>query len=287
MAEILFFTGKGGTGKTTLSTINAINKSLKNKKVLLVSIDPAHSLSDILKIAKYSDEQMKNLTIIEIDIQKEAENYIKNALDLISNFITGASVKKIETMIEQLTQSPGSEEAVIMETISKIIKREEGKFDYIIFDTAPSGHLLNLIKDIYYSGILLETIYKESGRIFHLKKLQGKELPDIPSIIKERYERIKKVGEYIKDKKAKFVIVMNPDYLSLEETKRLVKNLENMNASIKAIVVNKIFGKNFPEEHVENQQGVIKEIENTFKNYELIKVNYLNMNDIFSLNIDL
>ncbi len=276
MAELLFFTGKGGTGKTTISTLTAITKSLQDKKTLLVSIDPAHSLSDILHIAKSLGINTQNINFIEIDIHHETQSYIRNALKTISRFISREALSKVEGMVKSLAYSPGSEEAVIIEVISKIIKYENNNYDVIIFDTAPSGHTIRLIKDIYSSGKLLKTIYEESKKIAHLKDISGKQekLGDIPALIKERSDRLKDLEKLIKGGTAEFVVIMNPDLLSFEETKRLVKSLEKIDAKIKALIINKIFTEEFPSKYVEEQNSIIKKIEEYFKDYKIIRMNY-------------
>jgi len=117
MEEIAFFTGKGGTGKTTLSLIKAL-KAREGKSVLLISIDPAHSLSDILDEAKVRIPD--NMDIIEIDIARETEEYIRNALNVIRNYIKGDTYERVKRVIESVAQSPGAEDTALIDFLSRL-----------------------------------------------------------------------------------------------------------------------------------------------------------------------
>ena len=289
MAEILFFTGKGGVGKTTISALTAIERSSKGNKVLLTSIDPAHSLSDIFEMAKSEKINLENIDHVEIDIHKETEKYIRNALDTISKFISGDTFSKVKNIVESLAFSPGAEDAVLLEVISRLIFQEKKNYDVLIFDTAPSGHTIRFLKDMYNSGRLLEHIYEEAKTIFHFKKISGVNTGsvDIPSLIKDRTERIKGLWNLIKERKIEFIVVMNPDFLSFQETKRLINELENSEIYIKAIFINKIFTDEFPVEYVKEQRYIIKRIEECFNSYRLIKVGYFDGKRLLRYKLDL
>ncbi len=272
MKEIIFFTGKGGVGKTTLSIISALKKAKEGKRVLLISIDPAHSLSDVLDEAKVTVPN--NMDILEIDILKETKKYIRNALDNIRKFIGSETFKKVKETVESVTESPGTEDAVLIDFLSRLVVEKADKYSSLVIDTAPSGHTLRFLRDISSAGSLLELISKEARNIEHLKNLSGtlKGNIEISNILKERYERIRKLDITIKKGNTYFFVVMNPDYVSFMETKRLIESLERLKLKIGAVVINKIMPSHIPEEYRGDQEEIINRAEREFGRFKIIKV---------------
>ncbi len=275
MKEIIFFTGKGGVGKTTLSLISALKRAREGKKVLLISIDPAHSLSDILNEAKVTVPN--SMDILEIDILKETRKYIRNALENIRKFIGSETFKKVKETVESLAEAPGTEDAVLIDFLSRLVVEKGDKYSYLIIDTAPSGHTLRFLRDISSAGSLLELISKEAKNIEHLKNLSGtlKGNVEISNILRERSERIRNLDTVIKKGNTYFFVIMNPDYPSFMETKRLIENLERLNLKIGAVVINKIMPSNIPEEYRGNQEEIINRAERELGRFKIIKVLFI------------
>ncbi len=275
MEEIIFFTGKGGVGKTTLSLISAFKRAKEGKKVLLISIDPAHSLSDVMNEAKVVAPN--NMDILEIDILKETQKYIRSALENIRKFIGSETFEKVRKTVESVAESPGTEDAVLIDFLSRLVVEKADKYSSLIIDTAPSGHTLRFLRDISSAGSLLEFISKEARNIEHLKNLSGtlKGNIEISNILRERYERIRKLDITIKKGNAYFFVVMNPDYVSLMETKRLIESLEKINLKIGAVIINKIMPSHIPEEYRGDQEEIIRRAEREFGRFKIIKVPFI------------
>jgi arsenite/tail-anchored protein-transporting ATPase len=143
--RFLFFTGKGGVGKTSLSCAAALIMADQGKRVLLVSTDPASNLDEMLG-AKLSDQPVaipgaQNLFAMNIDPDKAAEDYRLRVLEQLG---PGAAEAERDTVREQLSGVCTTEIAAFDEFVG-LLAGDAAEYDHVIFDTAPTGHTLRLL----------------------------------------------------------------------------------------------------------------------------------------------
>ena len=143
--RFLFFTGKGGVGKTSISTAVAIKLADAGKKVLLVSTDAASNLDEMLGV-KLSNQAavvpgVPGLELINIDPDAAAQGYRQRVVDQMGAAATQA---EIGTVREQLSGACTTEIASFDE-FSSLLAESNSQYDHILFDTAPSGHTLRLL----------------------------------------------------------------------------------------------------------------------------------------------
>ena len=141
----LFFTGKGGVGKTTIACAVALTLADRGKSVLLVSTDPASNLDEMLGVA-LSDRPRAiagapGLFAMNIDPTRAAEDYRRRVMEQLDERTTEA---ERATVREQLSGACTTEIAAFDEFVG-LLTTEPGQFDHIIFDTAPTGHTLRLL----------------------------------------------------------------------------------------------------------------------------------------------
>ena len=146
--EVLFFGGKGGVGKTTCASATALAASRAGKRVLLVSTDPAHSTSDIFERAIGADpvEIAPSLHAMEIDATTESQRYVAGVKAHIQELFGHAILKEANRQIDLAATMPGAEEVALFDRMGALIRGEDDRFDLIVFDTAPTGHTLPLIR---------------------------------------------------------------------------------------------------------------------------------------------
>ena len=141
----LFFTGKGGVGKTSLSTAAALTLAGAGKRVLLVSTDAASNLDEMLGIELRNTPVpvpgAPGLSVLNIDPDDAAESYRQRVLAQMG---TGASAEELSTVREQLSGACTTEIASFDE-FSSLLSDDAELYDHIVFDTAPTGHTLRLL----------------------------------------------------------------------------------------------------------------------------------------------
>ncbi|MDP3672645.1 MAG: arsenical pump-driving ATPase [Telluria sp.] len=146
--RFLFFTGKGGVGKTSLACASAMFLAGEGKRVLLVSTDPASNVGQVFRVAIGNRitgiEAVARLAAIEIDPQAAAQAYRERIVGPVRGLLPDAIVKGIE---EQLSGACTTEIAAFDEFTDLLTdKNLEADYDHIVFDTAPTGHTIRLLQ---------------------------------------------------------------------------------------------------------------------------------------------
>jgi arsenite-transporting ATPase len=147
-ARILFFTGKGGVGKTSLACAAAVSLADRGKRVLLVSTDPASNLDEVLGVrlsgVPLAVHGVDGLFALNIDPEAAAARYRERVVGPYRGVLPDASVRSME---EQLSGACTVEIAAFDE-FTKLLgdAQATAEFDHVIFDTAPTGHTLRLLK---------------------------------------------------------------------------------------------------------------------------------------------
>jgi arsenite-transporting ATPase len=239
--EVLFFGGKGGVGKTTCASATALAASRRGRRVLLVSTDPAHSTSDIFErpIGPEPVELLPSLYGLEIDGASEAARYVTNVKSQIAALFGHAILKEANRQIDLASTMPGAEEVALFDRMGSLIRGEDERFDLIVFDTAPTGHTLRLIR----MPELMEAWIKALSR--SRRAMLGVEQDDrqdpIMISLSERLERLRELrARLLSGRTTAFALVLVAERLPIEETARAVAQLEEAGIKIGALVVNRI-----------------------------------------------
>src|SRR6185436_12206719 len=126
----------------------ALAASRAGKRVLLVSTDPAHSTSDMFErpIGPEAVPLLPNLHGLEIDGAFETSRYVKTVKEQINGLFGHHILKEASRQIDLAASMPGAEEMALFDRIGSLIRGEDERFDLIVFDTAPTGHTLRLIR---------------------------------------------------------------------------------------------------------------------------------------------
>jgi len=284
MSKILFFGGKGGVGKTSCSSAFAVNKVNEGNKVLLVSTDPAHSTSDLFerKIGSKIISLRENFDALEIDPQKEADEYIDMIRGNKSQIISPIILDEMNQQLDAARVSPGSHESALFDRMIQIINEVSNDYDYIIFDTAPTGHTVRLLSLPEMLGAWMETLLKKRRKSMALKKMvdraKGKTSDEDPiiKILMKRKANLEKARRIMMDEKSlSFVFVMNAERLPIEETKKAVQLLKKYHIPVKYLVVNRILPESedsFWKSKKANEVKYLEEIHEEFKVSHIYKI---------------
>lgn len=251
----LFFTGKGGVGKSTLSSAFGYQLSESGYKVLIVSLDPAHNLGDIFasrlknKAMKFTD----SLSLAEVDLAKASKKYLKENTKVFEEVYGYLKVLNMDKYFNILKYTPGMEENAALIEIERIFS-EGTDYDYIIFDTPPTGITLRImaLPSITINWLeqligIRKQILDKRYTIKHIRdgqmspeKLEYKESDD--TVIKKLYKMHDKyinLDALIKGENNTVSVVFNPDYLSLKESERLLMSLDELNIPVRLTYNNK------------------------------------------------
>ncbi|KYH35456.1 arsenical pump-driving ATPase [Clostridium tepidiprofundi DSM 19306] len=288
MNKIVFFGGKGGVGKTTCSSSFALSCANKGMKTLLVSTDPAHSISDIFetKIGYKIVNIRENLDALEISSEIECKNYMNRVKANLKNVVSPVIVKEIKKQIDAAAISPGTEEAALFDKMIEIIIDKSEEYDKIIFDTAPTGHTVRLMSLPELLGAWLNSLIlkrKKALELMQMAQNAGKKNKDeiendaVIKILKKRYDNMQKARAIITDNdKLSFVFVLNAEKLPIEETKKAVNILDKYKIKVDSLIVNRILPDDIKDEFWINKKELekkyIDEIYETFKGKKIIKI---------------
>merc|ERR1719502_143654 len=252
----IFVGGKGGVGKTTTSTSLALRiarrleEEAAGGKVLVVSTDPAHNLSDAFG-QKFGRDPVAvagvpNLFAQEVDAAANVEE-----LAAVDDGADADGMGGLTSMLSELTTAiPGIDEAMSFAELMKQVTHMD--FSVIVFDTAPTGHTLRLLSfptTLERAFSKLMGLKSRFGGLFsQFGAMMGGDMPDEDMLLgrlEETREVIEKVNMQFKDPaRTTFVCVCIPEFLSLYETERLVQELSKFEIDTHNIVVNQVL---FPD----------------------------------------
>src|SRR5690625_1256135 len=133
--KIIFVGGKGGVGKSTTSAAIALESAKRNNKTLLISTDPAHNVGHIFekKVGGETTIIAENLFAIEIDPEKETNQYIKTVKSNIKGVVQPTMMEEVHRQLDTAKISPGADEAALFDKLISIILEESADFDKLIF----------------------------------------------------------------------------------------------------------------------------------------------------------
>ncbi len=278
--KLVIFGGKGGVGKTSCAIATALALSEKFK-TLLISTDPAHSVSDCLeqeigfKVVKVDGTD--NLSAIEV-VADEALSVFKAAhhSELKKLLVTSTSFDN-EDIDDMLTLSiPGIDEIMSFKTIIDFI--DEGEYEKYVVDTAPTGHALRLIS----SPKLLDAWIKVAAKMrwkyrYMITSFSGSYKQDeVDTFLLSLKRTVKRIENILKDEtKCEFIPVCIPEAMAIMETVRLLADLRKSQINARQIIVNNVMVSDdcgFCKRRKAGQEKYIQQISEIFDNLNRAEV---------------
>ncbi|MDZ7773487.1 MAG: arsenical pump-driving ATPase [Balneolaceae bacterium] len=228
----IFFTGKGGVGKTTLACATAVKLADEGNRVLLISTDPASNLGDVLQ-SNVNDkvqpiEGVSGLEAINIDPEIAAEEYRNRTLEPLEDVLGADQLNKIR---EELSGACTTEIAAFDEFSRFVAGEHEGEdYDIVVFDTAPTGHTLRLLE------------LPAAWSSFIDKNPEGASCLGPTSSLKSSKELYEKVVSRLRDGDATTVyLVSRPETSALKEAARSSRELDDLGLSSQLLLINGYF----------------------------------------------
>ncbi|MBI4795025.1 MAG: ArsA family ATPase [Deltaproteobacteria bacterium] len=260
---LLFFGGKGGVGKTTCASAAALRfaRRFPRGNFLLVSTDPAHSLTDII-----GDFQPPgNLKILEFNAQESLETFKDRHQGKLAEIATRGTFLDDHDIRGILNLSlPGLDELIPLLVIAEWV--ETRTFDLIVVDTAPTGHTLRLLaapKLIRTWLKALDTLLAKSR--FMKQRFRRAHQPDgLDRFLMELAAAVKQMEGLVRNPRAcRFVVVMLAEEVVINETLKLLGELKRLHIPVTELLVNRLYPENscpFCTEGRRRQQRLLEEL---------------------------
>jgi arsenite-transporting ATPase len=286
----LMFGGKGGLGKTTFSATTAYWLAKQGFKVLVFSVDPQASLSDIFKrdiFGKGPVEIMPNLFAQEIDADKRIKDYQNEIRQKIRDMYGLEEVpEEIENYIQAASAEPAMEESAIFDAVVDIVVG--GEYDYYIYDLVPLGHAL------YY--LSMASVYDEWIDKITALRTEMEEYAKVASVMKRNKESeedmILKELQYIKHRintssgiltdreKTAFFFVLVPEEMIILDTQKAATLFAKFDVPLSGYIVNRVIPPELASQHIPDylrnrmamQNGYLDKIDKTFGSEVLMRV---------------
>ena len=259
MEKFVFFGGKGGVGKTTVSSAYAHRCATAGAETLLVSTDPAHSTADVFDQAFDDDptpvEGYDSLSVMEIDPDRAVDEHLMEIKRTMGDQVSPSIVNDIDRQIELAHRTPGAHEAVLFDRFIEVMRGADA-YDRVVFDTSPTGGTLRLLSLPEYLGGWIDRLLskrEESVKLFERAALGDREPrrsrvgDPIIARLRERKKKFEFAGETLRESSS-FYLVMNPDQLSLRETRRAVDSLREQDLEVSGLVMYRLTPEPDPEE---------------------------------------
>jgi arsenite-transporting ATPase len=287
--RIIFFAGKGGVGKTSVAAATGIKAAEMGHRTVIMSLDVAHSLSDIFDLEKDLLDQnkgkpikvSKNLWIQELDIQEEIEKNWGDIHKYISTLLNRAGLDEI--LAEELALLPGMEEVSLLLYINRYVR--ENQFDVVLLDCAPTGESLRFISIPTALEWYIKKLFKMERTIVKYVRPIVERAYDVPlpgddyfDAIEYLFERLRGVDQILVDPEITTVrLITNPEKIVLKETQRAFMYFCLYKMSIDGIIMNRILPDNvkdkFFQDWRKSQQLYMEKAEEYFSPIPIFPVN--------------
>lgn len=254
LTQYIFFTGKGGVGKTSVACATAVGLEDAGNKILLVSTDPASNLQDVFDMPLDNKgtviKEVPNLTVINLDPEQAAQEYKESVIGPYRGKLPESVIVSME---EQLSGSCTVEIAAFNEFSDVITNAEKSKnFDYIIFDTAPTGHTLRMLQLPSAWDTFIDENTTGASCLGQLSGLEDR---------KEVYKQA--VATLSDGTKTTLYLVSRPDETPLKEVERSSSELLDLNIKAQRLIINGVLesyeeSDNISRQLYERQQKALK-----------------------------
>ncbi|MDD1773883.1 MAG: ArsA family ATPase [Methanomassiliicoccales archaeon] len=244
--RVIIYTGKGGVGKTSVAAATALRSARAGHRTIVMSTDAAHSLADSLEVPLSGEIRHieENLDAIEVDVVHELETRWNEVQKYVSDFLQSQGLGEVNA--KEMTVWPGME---LMSALFYVWEFYDSKmYDVVILDTAPTAETLRLLSFPEMSDWYFDKLYKIFKNTLKLAratvgKFMKTPLPsnEVLKDIEKIRDRLRSVKEILTDPTITSVrLVVNPERMVINETKRAFTYLCLYNLTVECLVVNRL-----------------------------------------------
>jgi arsenite-transporting ATPase len=280
----ILYTGKGGVGKTSVAAATARRCAAAGLRTIVLSTDPAHSLSDSLEadLASHPTPVGDLLWGQEVQAQEEMERHWDAVSGWLGELLAERGVDPISA--DELTVPPGMDELFSLLQIKA--HHESGQFDAIIVDCAPTGETLRLLSFPDVASWWLEKVFPWERRLYAAARPFARSLLDIPMPSEAVFDDVKRLvqnlvamNDILRDRSRTSIrLVMNPDRMVIKEAMRTFTYLNLYGYLTDAVIVNRVFPAELAEGYFAgwraNQQEQMELVRSAFSPVPILTAPY-------------
>jgi arsenite/tail-anchored protein-transporting ATPase len=280
----ILYTGKGGVGKTSVAAATARRCAAAGLRTIVLSTDPAHSLSDSLEAALGSAPTLVSERLYgqEVQAQEEMERHWEAVSGWLGELLAERGVDPVSA--DELTVPPGMDELFSLLQIKA--HHESGDYDAIVVDCAPTGETLRLLSFPDVASWWLEKVFPWERRLYAAARPFARSLLDIPMPGEAVFDDVKRLVEnlvamngILRDRSHTSIrLVMNPDRMVIKEAMRTFTYLNLYGYLTDAVVVNRVFPAELADGYFagwrENQQEQMKLVQSAFSPVPILSAPY-------------
>jgi arsenite-transporting ATPase len=243
----ILYTGKGGVGKTSVAAATALATARSGLRTIVMSTDPAHSLSDSLECGLGPQPVLvaENLWAQEVQAEAEMERHWQAVQRWLGGLLSDRGVDRI--LAEELTVPPGMDE--IFSLLQLKAHHESGDFDVIVVDCAPTGETLRLLSFPEVARWWLEKVFPWEKRLLTAARPLARTVLDLPlpgnDVLAEVQDLVRNLidmSDILRDRSRSSIrLVMNPERMVIKEAQRTFTYLNLYGYLTDAVVVNRVF----------------------------------------------
>lgn len=290
--RIILFTGKGGVGKTTLSAATALGAARAGTRTLILSTDPAHSLSDALGVALSPEPQeiAPRLFAQEVDVYYSMKKHWENVRQLMLATFRFQGVENV--VAEELSALPGMEEASAFLWLEE--HYQEGAYDLIIIDSAPTGETLSLLSlpQVTQSWVMKAfpgQRFAMRGFGAMVRNMTGIPLDRGLDELERLFDKLERIQKIMQDPAVTSIrIVLNPERMVIREAQRALTYLQLYGYNVDAVLINRVFPEAARqggfEAYLDRQSDYLQEIHESFEPLPIFQLEHQGQ-EVFGLEL--
>jgi len=270
--RILLFSGKGGVGKTSVAAATGLRLAAQGKRTLVMSVDPAHSLSDSFDLGEklFAGETADpyaladRLYIQEVNIQKEIKRHWKEIASYVVAILRTTGISEVEA--EELAILPGMEELSAMMYVNEY--RRESRYDVVVLDCAPTAESMRFVsmpttlewymKHIFpYQRTLVKAVRPIANRVSPVQLPTDRYFANV----KELFSKLDGIDELLADpSKTSVRLVTNPEKMVLRETQRAYVYFSLHGLTVDSVIANRVLPEAVSDQYFSEWRRTQKEV---------------------------
>ena len=275
MAQWIFFTGKGGVGKTTLAAGTAVALADRGLRVEIHSLDPAHNLGDVMGtyVGSEPTRVSERLRAAEVDVDAWIETYLREIREEMKQTYRHLEAFNLGRLFDPMTAAPGVEEYALLRAVQAIAAAEEARgAEVVVFDLPPTCLAVRILSMPRISLAWIDRLNALRREILRKRavvaRIRGDRALDgpagAPALSSEDDPVTKKLaglgagladlaGRLRRPERTRVAVVVNPDELSLREAGRIRRDLEGREIPVSHLLVNRWTGESDWDEKIEQR----------------------------------